>query len=387
MKIPVDKIVIKDRARVEIGDDFEDLKRSIEQRGLINPICITKENFELVAGFRRLKACRELGWKEVEVKLFENLSPLEKKILELEENIHKELTWLERANLRKEIHELYQTLKGPAVKGHESEGWGLKDSADILGVSTATLSQDISLLEASEALPEIKKYKSRKQALKAYSKLQETAILSELARRQAEDERSVGQLYHIYCGDAVEVLKKNVDDEVVDLVIFDPPWGVDIDVVGTARGPSGDKVEYDDSEAYSLNLVFKLIPELFRVMKPNTHMYLFCGIQFVGFYKALLQNYVEVLKDVERLARKHRSMRKHLQQLQETCKGLDAKRRWSFIVDEVPLIWVKEGGGFTDFEMKFMPRYEAILFCRKGYGRGLREPTSNVFEFSRPPSI
>jgi len=388
MKVPVDKIVIKDRARVEIGDDFEALKQSIKQRGLINPICVTKEDFELVAGFRRLKACKELGWKKIEVKLFENLSSLEKKVLELEENIHKELTWIERAKLRKEIHELYKELKGAAVKGHESDGWGLKDSAEVLGISTATLSQDISLLEASETLPEISKYKSRKQALKAYTKLQETAILSELAKRQAEGEKSAGKLYHLYCGDAVKVIKENLDDEVVDLVIFDPPWGVDIDIIASARGPSGTKASYrDDSETYAVELAFNLIPELYRVMKPDTHMYLFCGIQYVSFYKALLEDFAKVVKDVERVAQYHKHLQEPVGRLLDTCKQMNSKRRWKFIVDELPLIWVKEGGGYTDFDTKFMPRYEMILFCRKGYGRGLSEATSNVFEFNRPSTV
>ena len=52
----------------------------------------------------------------------------------------------------------------------------------------------------------------------------------------------------------------------------------------------------------------------------------------------------------------------------------------------MPLIWVKEGGGFTDFETKFMPRYEMILFCSKGLRR-LNSVCSDVLDFRRPLSV
>ena len=50
-----------------------------------------------------------------------------------------------------------------------------------------------------------------------------------------------------------------------------------------------------------------------------------------------------------------------------------------------PLLWIKEGGGFTDFEVRFMPRYETILFCNKGLRR-LNSVCSDVLEFKRPLS-
>jgi DNA modification methylase len=54
-----------------------------------------------------------------------------------------------------------------------------------------------------------------------------------------------------------------------------------------------------------------------------------------------------------------------------------------FALREVPLIWLKEGGAFTDIEIRFMPRYESILFCSKGLRR-INAPSSDVFEFNRP---
>jgi len=298
-KIAIKDIVIGDRARVEMGDDYEQLRDSIASRGLINPICVHKDNLELVAGFRRLSCHRDLGRKNIEVKYYENLSPLEQKLIELEENIHTELTWNEQSKLRAEIHFLNQQLHGKAVKGHESDGHSLADTAKELNISTATLSQDISLAQATETMPELRKIQSRRQALKALESIQEAAILTELAKRQAE-ESPENRRYHLHHGDAVEYLKEKVEEETIDLVIFDPPWGVDIDRIASSRGPKGEKTSYkDDSEQTAINLIHRILPELYRVMKPDAHMYMFIGVQAKEFYMDILTNYITLERQIE----------------------------------------------------------------------------------------
>ncbi len=69
MKIGIDQIQVAEdvRIRQETGD-ISSLADSISKVGLINPIIIDEDN-NLIAGYRRLCACRSLGWKEVEVKM------------------------------------------------------------------------------------------------------------------------------------------------------------------------------------------------------------------------------------------------------------------------------------------------------------------------------
>mgnify|MGYP006288319387 CR=1 FL=1 len=67
MRIDIDDININDRIRRETGD-LSLLMRSIKQVGLIHPI-IVDENNQLLSGYRRLQACRQLGWKKVVVKV------------------------------------------------------------------------------------------------------------------------------------------------------------------------------------------------------------------------------------------------------------------------------------------------------------------------------
>lgn len=76
--IKVDKAV---RIRNDIGD-LEPLIESISNVGLINPIVIDEDN-NLVAGYRRLEACKKLGFKEVDVKIVD-LNGDDMKMLDVE---------------------------------------------------------------------------------------------------------------------------------------------------------------------------------------------------------------------------------------------------------------------------------------------------------------
>lgn len=85
LKVNISDIIIKDRIREDIGD-LEKLKVSLKLNGLINPITITTD-YELLAGFRRLKAAKELGWKKIECSMINASSEIEKLEIEAEENL------------------------------------------------------------------------------------------------------------------------------------------------------------------------------------------------------------------------------------------------------------------------------------------------------------
>ena len=370
--IVIDEIKIVDERRTDLGD-IESLQGSIERIGQLNAILINKKDNSLVSGYRRLTCHKNLGLKKIRAKYYQDLTALERKVITLEENLHEKLHWFEAAKLREEIQALQLKIKGSAVRGHESEGQSLQETADMLGISVGTLSQDISLVKTAEVAPQIKKFASKRQALKSINKLKEMAILTELAKREAEDEvrlSDVRQPYSIFKDDAVSFTKEKIDNETVDLVIFDPPWGIDADLIASERGPRGEKVFYDDSEGASRDLCRELLPELYRIMKDATHMYFFVGFQHVRYWTNILTNRVETV------------------QPDWTVKSevMEKGREWTFEVREIPLIWVKEGGGFTDFDYKFMPRYEALLFCTKG-SRPLNYPISDVFDKARPLTV
>ena len=86
MRLRIDDIKIGSRIRYTAGD-ISTLKDSIHEIGLLNPVLVN-EKHELISGFRRLEACRQLGWAEVEVKVIptaeDNVKMLD---LEFHENV------------------------------------------------------------------------------------------------------------------------------------------------------------------------------------------------------------------------------------------------------------------------------------------------------------
>jgi ParB family chromosome partitioning protein len=63
--MPVSGIKVGRRTRKDLGD-IASLAESIEDFGLLNPITVD-ETGRLLAGARRLAACKRLGWKAVPV--------------------------------------------------------------------------------------------------------------------------------------------------------------------------------------------------------------------------------------------------------------------------------------------------------------------------------
>ena len=107
-KILIDVIQIGERFREDYGD-VESLAQSIKSEGLINPITVDTES-NLLAGGRRLEACKLLGWDSIDATIFKIENEYELRIVELIENIQrKEMTWAEQANLIKRINDLMKS--------------------------------------------------------------------------------------------------------------------------------------------------------------------------------------------------------------------------------------------------------------------------------------
>jgi ParB family transcriptional regulator, chromosome partitioning protein len=98
-KIKIEDIKIDKRFRKDVGD-IKKLANSISEVGLLHPI-VVNENNELVAGQRRLEACKLFGWSEVPVNVV-NLKDIVKG--EFHENANrKDFTISEIVEIKKSI--------------------------------------------------------------------------------------------------------------------------------------------------------------------------------------------------------------------------------------------------------------------------------------------
>lgn len=357
--IEINAITVNERIRDVTPESVEGLAASIHKHGLLHPIIIhmvTHEledpEFVLVAGERRLCACVSLGWEEIECKYKQDLTEDEALEIEMEENLQREdITWQEEVIARKRLHELKTALYGSTSQSRK-EGWRLEDTADSLGLKKPQISRDIQLATALESNigAAISKITTKEKALKVLRNLAEREIHKEIAKlekqkREHLDVKAEGIVEkspsNINCfNDDCRKVLPLMDDESVDMIICDPPYGIgDEQLISGSKG-----IQFDNDPEHGLSLYVNVIPHLYRVAKPSTHCYLFFAIQFY-------------------------------QTIRDLCEQAGEGEDEGFDVRVMPLIWVKESGGLTDMDWKFPPSYESILFMQKPPGKPLNRPT------------
>jgi len=132
----------KIQVREDLGD-IDQLALSIREKGLLQPIIvrIIDDKFEIVAGNRRLAACKRIGWKKIPCHVVE-LTDEESFEVALMENVQrKTMNAIEEAS----AYNRY-------VKDY---GWGgISDLAKHVGKSQEYISKRLKLLELPKAIQE-----------------------------------------------------------------------------------------------------------------------------------------------------------------------------------------------------------------------------------------
>ncbi len=341
--ISLKDVIVKDRMRKDFPN-IDKLAESISLHGQIAPI-VLDENNVLIAGERRYKAHQLLKKETIDVIYRSELSELQKKEIELEENIQREsFTWQEEVTAKAQLHKLKQDMYGAANFRHTKDtDWQLKDTAEALGQSIGTVSMDIALSRGMKAFPELQKEKSKTVAYKKLKQLQENILNEELSKRLKEK----GIIDHpdVINGNCIEEMQK-MKAESIDLIVTDPPYGIDIGDAQTFGRMSETKT-YKDSEHETFDMLDKVIKEMYRVLKQDRHMYMFFAIDK---YDALIS-----------ILTKH-----------------------GFTVSPIPLIWDKGSGSYPSQSTSFVHSYEPFLFISKGK-RKLNGTPRDLFSVKRVP--
>lgn len=129
------------------------------------------------------------------------------------------------------------------------------------------------------------------------------------------------ELNKIYNVDCLEFMKM-LPDKCIDLVLTDPPYGMDYQ--SSRRTDKYEKIENDND----LSFIKPLLKQLFRIMKDNSHIYMFCNDYAISDFR----NEMEVA-------------------------GFTPKRA---------LVWVKNNHTSGDLEGDYGNKTEFVLFGHKG---------------------
>lgn len=152
MKIPLSKIEIGVRQRLDLGD-LSDLDSIADpQVGLIQPIVvhdIANGMYRLIAGRRRLAKVTELGWTEVEVIVKEKITDKQKELMEFFEDFARlDRSWQENSIA---TYNLFHVLRFD--KREEGQNWTVRSMEKFCGRSRHEIHYRLKVAEALLAEP------------------------------------------------------------------------------------------------------------------------------------------------------------------------------------------------------------------------------------------
>lgn len=292
-----DILVPKNRQRKEFKpEDIVALAGSISQLGLMHPIVVRKDpsgGYLLVAGERRIRAleylwnfgetvfCGEAKFPEsiVPCVYFGDLDELIAKEMELEENIRRvDLTWQEKAAATSEL----MGLRSAQAAANNSPPPTVDSIAsEVRGDSTNSRDKTRKEIIVSRHLadPEVQKAATVDDAFKLLKRREELARNAALAAKVGLTFNS--SVHTLMQGDTLELLPE-LPKESFDVLLTDPPYGIDADKFGDSGGIAGvgnlGSHFYDDSWTYWNKLAKFLAVESYRVCKPQAHSYIFCDV-------------------------------------------------------------------------------------------------------------
>ena len=284
----VNDIECIDRAREDLGD-LDELVNSFKKYGVIQPLAVATITgslvpYRLLAGGRRYEAAKLAGIKEIPAKIYlDELSEMQMKSIELEENLRrKDLTFIEKCKLTKEIHNLQVALYGKKIStSPDASGHSLRDTAEMLNVDPMTVVFDMKLANAMEQFPDIdwRGCKNQFQALKVLAKFEERVIRADLSQRASELMKSskTKKIIDSYIlGDFFEKVK-GVPSNSIDLVEIDPPYGIDLPNMKKEHNSNyGDSYNEVDSSVY-IKFVGDTLTEAYRIMKDDSWLIFWFG--------------------------------------------------------------------------------------------------------------
>lgn len=312
-----DVVILKERGRKSFTN-IQELAENIKRHGLLHPIVVEHGTNHLIAGERRLRACTMLPvlWNKADEERTSREHPVRSildgflpyttrnglpaeqlKEIELDENVQRvELEWPEKIALMEQAHELKTKIYGPKTANNQ-DGHTLQKLADSTGESIATVSTQVKF---AKQLIEAKKLDSK--IVEKLRNLPLTAAIKEFSRmevaKHAENLHASGLLKFdstLLEGDALELIK-NIESNSIDCLLSDPPFGIPelTDATGVGRGDSNSytaTLSVDDN--LDKNSVEKLIkrmaPELFRVLKPSGHFWIFFAWEVYDCLKSEMQ--------------------------------------------------------------------------------------------------
>jgi len=345
---------------------IQDLMTSIDKHGLIHPIAVYSPNgeppYKLVAGGRRFMACTALKWTEITCRIYNKpTSDLELAAIELFENLDRlNLNYDEEVKMKERLHLTLVQIHGEKIaRAPDAPGHSVRDTARALGVSHATVLQDMKLAEAMRVLPELEldKEKNKAAAMKKLARFT-NVMTNKVAVAEARNDAVLSgrmtspddPLSAYVVGDFFD---NTLQPGQFSFIECDPPYGIDLQEQ-RADGESDPSLQHDYKEISNVDyLAFlnKLCDECYRLAADNSYIIIWCGPEHIA----------RVISSMQRAKF-------------ETCK--------------IPAIWKKGNsqGQAQGMATNLGNAYEMFVYGRRGSAQIRKQGRANVFDFQGVPS-
>ena len=327
------------------GAKINNLAESILKHGQIQPVVINREN-ELIAGGRRLAACIIAGI-QVRCEYMDTVDPFVMRELELEENVQREdFTPAEHVLAVDELHNLKQRLHGE-VNDVNDDGWSQNDTAELMGVTRTSVNKDLQLAQVIKEHPELKGCKTKSEISKAARAIEN--LMERSSGLIGVTELDIKDRVKLRQSEALPFMK-GFEDESIDLILTDPPYGIDIqDTAIGIGGKTGGELtssgfKFEDSQIAAVSVLETIATEGFRITKRTGSGYIFIGPEYLHIARTIFE-----------------------------------RAGWNVHIK--PLIWIKHSSGQCNMPERWPSScYEMLLYIRKDSAKLIRQGQPDWFQ-------
>jgi site-specific DNA-methyltransferase (adenine-specific) len=300
-------VIVGQRQRSNIATGpLNDLKESILGRGLLNPPVFwfnDDKKWELVAGERRLRALSEISGEKKPYRcgmdtimpgqiaitpLGDYLDEIGRFEAELDENVQRvDLDWPDRMRAYAALHAMRQKSNPKQTKTATADEIGAKAGYAPGSGRPAALLQQAIVLEPHLNNPKIANARNAAEAVALVYKAEEERVLAALIKRNIAAAPK-GAAIEIRHADLFDLLPR-LDSGTFDLIIADPPYGIEASGAGF-RARAVHHHNYRDDLDSAKTIANTILTEGIRLTKPRGNIFIFCDIDLFPWLKLTAAN-------------------------------------------------------------------------------------------------
>lgn len=305
--VPLSSIDVRGRQRRDIAaGPLSELADSIARVGLLHPpVCYPDgPKWVLSVGERRLRAFQHLFKTRPNASLWcgdqtipsgsiaitelgDYLDEVGRFEAELDENIHRvDLEWQDRTRALNDLHQMRQR-SNPSQTLHETGKELAAKGAAKTAESGARRIRNAQIISEHLHHPTIARARSAEEALGLIYKAQEERAVAALVKRQLLSS-TVKPEIEIRHGDLLTVLPA-LEAQSYDLIIADPPYGIDAGGAGY-RARTVHHHNYSDDPETAKGIARAILTEGFRITKTRANLLMFCDIDYFDWLKMTSAN-------------------------------------------------------------------------------------------------